>query len=187
METETETITQHEAIFQTLRPITTEFIIFAGGTAIYNGGPSFGPPLETPNPGGSLLTVQQEETNDNILLYIARLLRDNEAYWVNLHGHANPIAFDDGERDELMALSLTRATAVHEKLKGLFIVESGLDLTGCIFPLMTCTCPACRNFEKRARSSGYGGEHLQMTNVGPNTFLNRRVEVIIFAINTERN
>jgi hypothetical protein len=157
-------------VFQSIRPITTEFIIFAGGSPEYNG-----PPVPA---SGTRLEPEQIATNKSTMAEVALVFFDNPNFWVNFHGHANPVDRTEEELEELAALSLARAVAVQKEFRN--VLEA-------ISMFSDNQDEILKSFDSRTRSTGYGGEHIQMNIQGQNNFLNRRVEIIVFAIDTHRN
>jgi hypothetical protein len=169
-------------VFQTIRPITTQFIIFAGGSSEFNGGPATGSYSPIPDP-----LIQ---TNTAIALEIVALLKRNPEYWVNFHGHANPITPTDlSEIAELEELSLDRARAVREHFRNIFVEAVGELHCPHLpnSPPEDCDCYGCTNFNRRTRAFGFGGEHMQIDNDGSMAYLNRRVEIIVFTIETHQD
>ena len=109
----------------------------------------------------------------------AGLLKDNPSYLVILHGHANPTKQRpanskkevDDEEEELIRISLARATDTARVLKDVFVNEHRGDEN---------------DIASRIRITGYGGA-LTMTkgslgSVSGQPSLNRRVEVIVFTV-----
>ena len=143
-----------EILLQSIKIIDIEYIIFAGDSSVYNGPPG--------TSGGTSLTTQLMSSNDSIVNATVKTLSENPNSLVLLHGHANPVTGTQVEADELAILSLDRANAVAAKITEESPVA--LDLTG------------------RMDTKGYasGGTIASTSNAD----LNRRVEVIIFEIDT---
>jgi len=116
-----------------------------------------------PNPpnAGSALTAQAKATNNSIVNAAIKTLRDDPDCLVLLHGHANPVTGTQAETDELEALSLARADAVKAQIHS---VASDVDLG-------------------RIDTKGFAGEGNIVSSTS-NADLNRRVEVIIFKLDT---
>jgi hypothetical protein len=134
-----------------------EYIIFSGDAKIYND--------KSPTPGGTSLTTQEKATNDDILSAMAEMLRNTD-YMLILHGHANPVQNTPQEALELTQLSLDRANSVRDRLESVYAGTEPLD--------------------KRITTKGYGGErNVSVSGSSAYSSLNRRVEAILFTINTE--
>ena len=141
-------------LLQSIKIIDIEYVIFAGDSSKYNGPPG--------TSGGTVLTPQLMSTNDSIVSSTVKILSANPDSLVLLHGHANPVTGTQAEADELAILSLDRANAVAAKITE--ISPATLDLTG------------------RMDTKGYAGGGTVAS--ASNADLNRRVEVIIFEIDT---
>jgi len=151
-----------ERIFQSIRIIGIEYIIFAGDSSTVNG-----PPGPSAN---SVLTAQEMAYNTSVIKTMAQLLSDNPTYIAMLHGHANPTQFTDGETLDLKTLSINRANDVRRVL----LAEYN-KLT---------PAPGSPAFNDRVSTSGYGGEKVLFGGNTQYTALNRRVEMILFEIIT---
>jgi len=151
-----------QKILQSIKIIGIEYIIFAGDSSLFNG------------PHGSSantsLTDQEIAYNTSTVKKMAQLLRDNPTYIAMLHGHANPVTFTDGEKDDLIKLSNDRANAVRQELLNEY---NKLPVN-----------PDNPAFDDRVSTSGYGGEKVLFGNNTSYTALNRRVEMILFEIVT---
>jgi len=102
---------------------------------------------------------------------MATALKADPNRLIMLHGHANPTSFTDGEKSDLTKLSNDRANDVRRVL----LTEYNKS------PAPPSGSPA---FDDRVSCSGYGGEKTLFGNNTQYTPLNRRVEMILFAINT---
>jgi len=149
-------------ILQSIKIIGIEYIIFAGDSSTVNG-----PPGPSAN---SYLTAQEIAYNTSTIQEMAKLLNNNPTYIAMLHGHANPTQFTDGEKADLTKLSNDRANDVRRVL----LAEYNK------LPVKPVNPP----FDDRVSTSGYGGEKTLFGNNTQYTALNRRVEMILFEINT---
>jgi outer membrane protein OmpA-like peptidoglycan-associated protein len=150
-----------EVILQRIRIIDIEFILFSGDARIYDG----------PSPtGGTNLTAAEIATNDANITAMANALLANPEYMIILHGHANPVTFTPAERQDLMSLSMDRALAVEAKLKEKY---DALNMP-----------PVEPPFSPRASSTWYGGERNLAASSSTYAGLNRRVEMILFTVET---
>jgi len=146
-------------ILQSIKIINIEYIIFSGNSEEYNG---------PPGPGAATnLTSQERASNDRIIASMAEMLADNPGFLVILHGHANPVLFTPEELAELDQISRSRANAVKDVLEERFLVISGG------IPI---------DSERRVSAVGYGGGNNISLPEGTYAGLNRRVEVILFEI-----
>jgi len=143
-----------QSILQSIQIIDIEYIIFAGGARIYNGDPV---PIT-----GTALTAATKSTNTSIINASLAILEGNDNNLVLLHGHANPVDNTPEEINDLKELSLDRANAVAKE----FSDRAKVDLTG------------------RMQTKGFGGEGNIAVSSTSNADLNRRVEVILFRIDT---
>ena len=146
-----------ELILQTINILAIEYIIFAGESMEYNG---------PPGPGGSTALNEQEiNSNDANIRAIAKYLNSDPDTFIILHGHANPVLGTPEEEQELKIISEGRAKAVAAELLG--ELGAGFDKA------------------KRMTVTGYGGgRNLSVTGSTTYAGLNRRVEMILFKINT---
>ena len=148
-----------QVILQSIRIINIEYIIFSGNSEVYNG---------PPGPGAATnLTAQERASNDRIIASMAAMLDNNPSFLVILHGHANPVSFTPEELAELDQISRNRANAVKDALEKKF-----LDISGGV-PI---------DSERRVSAVGYGGGNNISLPEGTYAGLNRRVEVILFEI-----
>ena len=165
-------------ILKDINIIQIEYILFSGESREYNAGHG---------PGGSSdLTLQERNSNNANILAMAEELRDNDNYQIILHGHANPVIFDEGEKQDLMALSIARASDVARVLKGLYD-DTSPTLPAFSPPLPTFSLTPNNTSghhldldDERLAIKGYGGGR----NLGATTYagLNRRVELILIEI-----
>jgi len=148
--------------FQVLNVVTIHYVIFAGEQLEFN----------NPNPGiggSSMLTPPQVQFNASIIDIAAEMLIDRPQYRVILHGNANPVLHTTDESIQLAQISLTRANNTAAALAAAFTTKGG-DIN---------------NLMGRMRTVGYGGG---LTISDPlHADLNRRVEVIIFTVETQKN
>ena len=141
-------------ILQSIKIINIEYVIFAGESSEFNG---------LPGPGGSsALTAQMKTTNNKIVDDAVKVLKTDPEVMLLLHGHANPVLHTAQETAELIELSTNRAKSVSAEVKDRM---PGIDLSG------------------RMDVKGYAGEG-NISASTSNVELNRRVEVIIFKIDT---
>jgi hypothetical protein len=146
-----------EIWLQSISIVDIEYIIFSGDATAYNG--------NSPTPGGTNLTTQEKATNDEIVNAMAGALRNTD-YMLILHGHANPTNPNDpNEASQLMQISLDRANSVKARLESVY--TGGEPLTN------------------RITTKGYGGErNVSVSGSSAYSSLNRRVEAILFTIDT---
>jgi len=154
-----------QMILQSIRIIGIEYVIFAGDSFTVNG-PAVAPAT-------TQLTAQEKAYNTSTIGYMAQLLKENTAYIIMLHGHANPTSFTDGEKSELTTLSNNRANDVRRVLMSEY---NKLDGKSADYENP--------NLKDRVSCSGYGGEKTLFGNNTTYTALNRRVEMILFEIVT---
>jgi ribosomal protein S13 len=141
---------------QSIAIVDIEYIIFSGDAAVYND--------KSPTPGGTSLTTQEKATNDDIVNAMAEALRSKD-YMLILHGHANPVLNTPDEAVQLAQISLDRADSVRDKLKSVYKGGEPLD--------------------NRITTKRYGGErNVSVSGSSAYSSLNRRVEAILFTINT---
>ena len=151
-----------QKIFQSIKIIGIEYVIFAGDSSVVNG--PHGPSANTD------LTPQETAYNTSTIQEMAKLLNKNPTYIAMLHGHANPVTFTDGEKGDLIKLSNDRANDVRRVLLAEY---EKLPIN-----------PDNPSFDDRVSTSGYGGEKVLFGNNTSYTALNRRVEMILFEIVT---
>jgi outer membrane protein OmpA-like peptidoglycan-associated protein len=145
-----------QIFLQSISIVDIEYIIFSGDATAYN--------ANSPTSGGTNLTTQEKTTNDDIVNVMAQMLR-NPNYMLILHGHANPVTGTAAEAVQLTQISEDRANAVKTKLKTVYTGGEPLD--------------------NRITAKGYGGErNISMTGSSATSSLNRRVEAILFTIDT---
>jgi hypothetical protein len=145
-----------EIWLQSISIVDIEYIIFSGDATAYN--------VNSPTPGGTSLTTQEKATNTDIVNVMADALK-NADYMLILHGHANPVYGTPAEAEELKQISLARADSVKERLIGLYTGDEPLD--------------------NRITTKGYGGErNVSVSGSSAYSSLNRRVEAILFTIQT---
>jgi hypothetical protein len=146
-----------EIWLQSISIVDIEYIIFSGDATAYN--------AVSPTPGGTSLTTQEKATNDDIIKVMAEALRNKE-YMLILHGHANPVSGTAAEAIQLAQISLDRADSVKARLDLLYTGDEPLD--------------------NRITTKGYGGErNVSVSGSSAYASLNRRVEAILFTIDTE--
>jgi hypothetical protein len=145
-----------EILLQSISIVDIEYIIFSGDATVYND--------KSPTPGGTSLTTQEKATNDDIVNVMAEALKNTD-YMLILHGHANPVTGTASEANELTQISLARADSVKSKLESIY---TGEPLTN------------------RITTKGYGGaRNVSVSGSSVYSSLNRRVEAILFIIDTE--
>jgi hypothetical protein len=141
---------------QSILIVDIEYIIFSGDATVYN--------ANSPTAGGTSLTTQEKATNEDIVKAMAEALR-NADYMLILHGHANPVTGTAAEAVQLAQISLDRANAVRDKLELVYTGGETLD--------------------NRITTKGYGGvRNVTMTGSSATSSLNRRVDAILFTIDT---
>ena len=152
-----------EIILQNISIIDIEYIIFAGESSEFNGPPGIG--------GATMLTPQEKDSNTANVKVIAKALI-NPNYMLILHGNANPVTGNDIEKNELIRISNERAVSVAEALDVEYRKLPG-GAAG-VYP------------SERVTTSGYGGERNLAGGSTPYAGLNRRVEIILFRVETIR-
>jgi hypothetical protein len=146
---------------QSITIVDIEYIIFSGDATAYN--------VNSPTPGGTSLTAQEKTTNDDIVNVMAQMLR-NKDYMLILHGHANPVTGTAAEAVQLTQISLDRADSVKDKIETAYAEAGGTEA-----------------LDNRITTKGYGGvRNVSMPGSSAYSSLNRRVEAILFAIDTEQ-
>ena len=151
-----------EIILQNISIIAIEYIIFAGESSEFNG---------LPGPGGvTALTPQEKNSNMGNVVVIAQALVNNPKYMLILHGNANPVTGTEKEKDGLIEISNKRAVSVAEALDEEYKkLPEGADG---VYP------------SNRVTTSGYGGERNLVEGSTSYAGLNRRVEMILFRVET---
>jgi hypothetical protein len=145
-----------QILLQSISIVDIEYIIFSGDAIAYN--------VNSPTPGGTNLTTQEKATNDDIVKVMAEMLK-NKDYMLILHGHANPVTGTAAEAVQLTQISQARADSVGDKLKSVYNGGEPLD--------------------NRITMKGYGGtRNVTTTGSSSTSSLNRRVEAILFIIDT---
>jgi hypothetical protein len=157
-----------QRIFQSIKIIGIEYIIFAGDSSVFNG--AHGASANTN------LTDQETAYNTSTVQTMAELMKANPDYIAMLHGHANPVTFTDGEKSDLIKLSNDRANAVRQVLMADYNKLDGNKPAAFENP----------DLKDRVSCSGYGGEKVLFGNNTQYTALNRRVEMILFQIKTTK-
>lgn len=146
-----------EILLQHINISDIQFVIFAGESTGFNGPPGVS--------GGTALTPQEIKTNTAIIKYFAEELKDKK-YFAIFHGHANKITGSAAEALELESISTKRAEAV----KTAVFSEYGTN--------------AKNDLENRVSTRGYGGGRGLSGSNSSYAGLNRRVEAILFTIET---
>jgi hypothetical protein len=146
-----------QILLQSISIVDIEYIIFSGDATAYN--------VNSPTPGGTSLTTQEKATNDDIVKVMAEMLR-NKNYMLILHGHANPVTGTAAEALQLTQISQDRANAVKTKLISVYTGQEPLN--------------------NRITANGYGGERNVSLPASTTSSLNRRVEAILFTIDTKQ-
>jgi hypothetical protein len=166
-----------EILMQYIEILSIEFIIFSGNQTNYN--------WPSTIIGGTSLTIQEQSTNNDIVQDIVDELRNNNDYFLILHGHSNPVNFTQSELEELSVISTERAVAVQNAVA---MEYNGKPLASPSTPPPSQFIPpisAGHDLIGRISTKGYGGGR----NVaGPSSSyagLNRRVEAILFKITEE--
>jgi len=146
-----------EILLQHIKVVDIEFILFSGDQILYN--------MPSDIIGGTHLKQQEKDLNDSNIKDMADSLIDNLNQLIILHGHANPVTYDDKELEDLKVLSTGRAEAVAEQLRDHPVPIPFLD--------------------DRMTTRGYGGGK-NISSSGSTTYagLNRRVEMILIEIET---
>jgi len=167
-----------EIMMQYIDIIGIDFVIFAGNGISYNSDAHNANTLPGCNhlaSNGTNLTDEEKAYNDAVIKDMVIDLKlhdglhpapDNEKYFVILHGHANPVTYTAAETAELAAISSARADAVAAELNAKYGGNLG------------------DGGEKRMTTRGYGGGRNISGSGSAYASLNRRVEVILFTVNT---
>jgi outer membrane protein OmpA-like peptidoglycan-associated protein len=147
-----------QVLLQSISIVDIEYIIFSGDATSYND--------KSPTPGGTSLTTQEKATNDDIVNVMAKMLESKD-YLLILHGHANPVDNTPAEAEVLKQMSLARADSVRSKLESVYTGGEPLN--------------------NRITTKGYGGErNVSVSGSSVYASLNRRVEAILFTIQTNQ-
>ena len=151
-----------EIILQNISIIVIEYIIFAGESSEFNGPPGLR--------GTTALTPQEMNSNMGNVIVIAQALVNNPNFMLILHGNANPVTGTEEEKVELIEISNKRAVSVakvlDEEYRKLPAGAAG------VYP------------SNRVTTSGYGGERNLVEGSTSYAGLNRRVEMILFRVET---
>jgi len=141
-----------DTIIRQVRIVRVDFIDFAGDQTIFN--------ESRPGPGASTyLTPTQVAANTATIAEVARILRDNPGFLVQLAGHANPTSQNiEAELAELEEVSRKRSDAVAREF-----IRQGIP-------------------ESRMINVGFNPWNLNTSNDPNHASLNRCVEVIIIEI-----
>jgi len=135
-----------------------EFVLFAGDSNKFNG--------DHGEDGLTDLKQEEKNTNTKIVGAAANMLHEDSNLFVILHGHANPVTGDKSEAGALFEMSLARADSVAEEI--LKEYNEGDEA-----------------LKDRMTTKGYGGSNQLSGSSSTYAGLNRRVEVILFTIDTE--
>jgi len=142
-----------DVIIEHVRIVRVDFIDFAGNSITYN-------QKESVPPGGTNLTPSQLEGNTQTVAEVARILRANPTFRLQLAGHANPITQDiDTELAELEAISRSRAGSVLREL----VDRQGIP-------------------EARLINVGFNPWNLNISNDPDRASLNRCVELVVLEV-----
>ncbi|MCL2209855.1 MAG: hypothetical protein FWC19_07305 [Treponema sp.] len=157
-----------EVLLQYINILDIQFIIFAGESIEFNG-----PPGREGAPSTTALTNQEKKTNESVISYFAEeLSRNDRNCFAIFHGHANLLTGTAEEALELEFISTSRAEDVVRELKEVYEEEGYGD--------------AKTDLENRVTAKGYGGEMSISSSTSSYAGLNRRVEAILFMIETEK-
>ena len=152
-----------EVLLQHINISDIQFVIFAGESVEFNG-----PPGTSAN---TALTEQEKKRNTSIIDYFADKLYEDERYFAIFHGHANSITGEKDEIQELERISASRAADTVEELYDVYKEKNYGD-------------PDALN--DRVTSRGYGGGMSMSSSTSSYAGLNRRVEAILFTIETDK-
>jgi|GEM_PF-1635711 len=169
-----------EILLQHIDIISIEFIIFSGNQVKYNWPVPPPPPTATSN-----VTLQEQNTNNEIVKQIVEELKENEEYYLILHGHANVVTGSLQEASELTQISNDRAESVRDAIA---LVYSGGSLpTPANLPSQTVigAMDPSHPLAERITTRGYGGGRSIAGSSTAYAGLNRRVEAILFKVSTE--
>ena len=167
-----------EILMQHITIVNIEFIIFSGDQTGYN--------IRAKAPATTHLTEQEQGANNAIIGQMKQALKDNSEYYLILHGHANPVFGTPEEIKELTDISTARAEAVRDAI--------AWEYDGYTLPLPSTPPPSTTTILKMAPShdlagrmttKGYGGGRNISGTSSSYAGLNRRVEAILFTIETD--
>ena len=165
-----------DVMLQYINIISIEFIIFSGNQTEYN--------VKSEVVRGTDLTEQEQKTNNKIVTEMEHEL-ENPDYFLILLGHANPVYGTDAEIAELTQISTDRATDVRDAIAW---VHDGKSLPAVSNPPPSSNSIGVMDpnheYAKRISTKGYGGGRNISSSSSSYAGLNRRVEVILFTIDT---
>ena len=166
-----------EILLQHIDIISIEFIIFSGDQIKYNW------PAEPP--ANSNVTLQEQNTNNEIVEDIVTNLSANVEYFLILHGHANVVTGSLQEASELTVISNARAESVRDAIA--YFYGGGTLTPGANPPPQTVIGAMGDSHPLAARitTRGYGGGRSIAGSSTAYAGLNRRVEAILFKISVE--
>ena len=166
-----------EILLQHIDIIAIDFIIFSGDQIKYNS-----PAI---SPATSNVTLQEQNTNNDIVGQIVADLIENEEYFLILHGHANAITGSLQEASELAQISNKRAESVQDAIA--WVYNGNNLLPGTNPPQNTEIEEMYPSHElaMRITTRGYGGGRSIAGSSTTYAGLNRRVEAILFKVSTE--
>jgi len=166
-----------EILLQHIDIISIEFIIFSGDQVKYNWPASL---TATSN-----VTLQEQKTNNEIVKQIEEELKENEEYFLILHGHANVVTGSLQEASELTQISNDRAESVQDAIA--WVYNGNLLPPETNPPVQTNIDEMDPSHELAARitTRGYGGGRSIAGSSTAYAGLNRRVEAILFKVSTE--
>jgi len=181
-----------EKQLQTIKIINIEYVLFSGDQSGYN----------MNSVSGTSLSPEERKSNELNIEGMAEALEANQGkvrgvlgdgdaddpeYMIILHGHANPVTFEQGDIGDLMELSKNRAYQVAVRLNQIYTGSPyNPDPPASSGPLVVPDPPLSGidpELEGRVSVTWYGGER----NLGSSSYagLNRRVEMILIEILTE--
>jgi len=198
-----------EILMQYIDIIGIEFIIFAGESIVFNGPPERDALVPQENPGivhgATDLNPEERKTNLLIAAEMTKTLIEEPEYFLILHGHANPVEGTQTEAIILEYISLERAKDVAVIIRKLYYamknsisgwsgrtwpsimadIKTGTITEADIRAITGYTSTDLEDLDKRMTTKGYGGGRNLSSPSSTFAALNRRVEAILFTIETD--
>lgn len=169
-----------EVLMQHINIEDIQFIIFAGESIEFNGEPGHFDAAGIWVNGNTKLSSQEIKTNISIVDYLAEQLHTNQNYFLILHGHANPVDNIKEANDELNFISYSRASSVQDAVSYTYFNDTEVP-----HPIPPMEDPN-KELTGRMTAKGYGGGRNLSGPSSTYAGLNRRVEAILFTVETEK-
>jgi len=166
-----------EILLQHIDIISIEFIIFSGDQVKYN--------WPAKPPANSNVTLQEQNTNNEIVGQVVNALKENEEYFLILHGHANALTGSMQEVSELTQISNDRAESVRDAIAWVYNGNSLPPGTNPPLETVIEEMDTSHDLAARTTTRGYGGGRSIAGSSTAYAGLNRRVEAILFKISVE--